>query len=114
MALFEPGDSVWVPHKECVWAPGSVVHAADGTVVSVQVRDAVVEHAHNELLLREADALASVVDLTMLAHLHEAAILQTLVSGMLPPARLASPFPRRKTASKTRTFIPPQAQSSSP
>jgi len=99
MAAVEPGSAVWVRDPDEVWVAATV---EEGNDAGARVR---LEGAGggersvggDDLLVREdAGDAGAVDDLTELTHLHEAAILDSLVSPAHapPPSRSPGTYPR--------------------
>lgn len=84
-AALDAGSAVWVRDPDAVWAAATVREAAEGGKTTVALADGSdrVVGADDMLPREDTDGeggAATVDDLTNLTHLHEAAILDSLVS----------------------------------
>lgn len=83
-AALDAGSAVWVRDPDAVWAAATIREAADGAATTVVLADGSDRTVGADDMLPREDAdeeggAASVDDLTNLTHLHEAAILDSLV-----------------------------------
>lgn len=95
-AALDVGSAVWVRDPDAVWTAATIREAADGGKTTVALADGTDRDVDADDMLPREDTdqeggTASVDDLTNLTHLHEAAILDSLVRAAIAPASFAPP-----------------------